>query len=250
MTTLEIQQALIALGFDPGKADGVDGAKTRSAVKAFQKAEKLAVDGIAGPQTRAALKAAVTAKQVGDIVKEPAKPDADSIVPAAWMPAAQIKRIIMHWNAGTHRATEFDRAHYHILIEADGKLVRGIPTIDLNDARGTKKGYAAHALNTNSGSIGIAVCAMADASDSPFRVGKYPITQMQIDTICRAVAELCVAYKIAVTPQTVLSHAEIQGTLGIQQRGKIDIMWLPGMERMVDARSIGDKLRLQIKSHL
>jgi len=45
------QQALKALGFLTGAADGIFGPKTYLAVKAFQKANKLSVDGIIGPKT-------------------------------------------------------------------------------------------------------------------------------------------------------------------------------------------------------
>jgi hypothetical protein len=47
-----------------------------------------------------------------------------------------------HWTAGTQKATEFDRGHYHILIDADGNLVRGVPSIKLNEAL-PKKSYTA-----------------------------------------------------------------------------------------------------------
>lgn len=50
----EIQQAQQALkdkGFDPGPVDGVDGDKTKTAVKQFQKSQNLTPDGRLGPQT-------------------------------------------------------------------------------------------------------------------------------------------------------------------------------------------------------
>lgn len=59
MTTKQIQLLLTYLEYDPGPIDGLDGANTRDAVKAFQRAEGLMVDGIAGVQTQAALKDAV-----------------------------------------------------------------------------------------------------------------------------------------------------------------------------------------------
>jgi len=52
---VQLQQALITQGFPVGKADGIFGPKTRQAVIAFQKANKLIVDGIAGKQTQSAL---------------------------------------------------------------------------------------------------------------------------------------------------------------------------------------------------
>lgn len=55
MTTLKIQRALIARGYDPGPADGKAGGKTTAAIKAFQVARGLAADGKVGPNTQAAL---------------------------------------------------------------------------------------------------------------------------------------------------------------------------------------------------
>jgi uncharacterized protein (TIGR02594 family) len=51
MTVKEIQQALLAAGFNPGPVDGIRGRKTIMAVQEFQKAQGLAVDGVVGPQT-------------------------------------------------------------------------------------------------------------------------------------------------------------------------------------------------------
>ena len=59
MTTRQVQELLDYLGYDPGPIDGLDGANTRDAVKAFQRAEGLTVDGIAGEQTQIRLKDAV-----------------------------------------------------------------------------------------------------------------------------------------------------------------------------------------------
>jgi murein L,D-transpeptidase YcbB/YkuD len=47
----QIQTALKNAGFDPGPIDGRKGKQTKEAVKAFQKANNLAVDGKVGKQT-------------------------------------------------------------------------------------------------------------------------------------------------------------------------------------------------------
>lgn len=47
----ELQKALDAHGFSPGKIDGIFGRKTERAVKRFQKSVGLKTDGIAGPDT-------------------------------------------------------------------------------------------------------------------------------------------------------------------------------------------------------
>ncbi|MFY8326655.1 PGRP and LysM peptidoglycan-binding domain-containing protein [Pseudoalteromonas sp. ZZD1] len=43
------------LGFNCGKVDGINGAKTKAGVKEFQQAQQLQVDGIAGPVTKSRL---------------------------------------------------------------------------------------------------------------------------------------------------------------------------------------------------
>lgn len=50
MTTKQIQLLLTYLEYDPGPIDGLDGANTRDAVRAFQRAEGLTVDGVAGAE--------------------------------------------------------------------------------------------------------------------------------------------------------------------------------------------------------
>jgi len=47
----DLQEALKALRHDPGPIDGVFGAKTDSAVKAFQQTREITVDGIVGRVT-------------------------------------------------------------------------------------------------------------------------------------------------------------------------------------------------------
>ena len=47
----KLQELLNALGYDCGSVDGIFGSKTKAAVLAFQKANRLAADGIVGPLT-------------------------------------------------------------------------------------------------------------------------------------------------------------------------------------------------------
>jgi peptidoglycan hydrolase-like protein with peptidoglycan-binding domain len=48
---VDLQNALKALGYDPGPIDGIFGGETENAVKAFQKAREIAVDGVVGRVT-------------------------------------------------------------------------------------------------------------------------------------------------------------------------------------------------------
>ncbi|MDW9726294.1 N-acetylmuramoyl-L-alanine amidase [Sinorhizobium meliloti] len=233
-TVQSLQRRLIALGFPLPRygADGDPGGETIAAVNA-------ALDEIE--------------KRRGG--KPPAPkpssppPAAGAIVPADWMPDAKMGRVIVHWTAGTHKASEFDRAHYHILIEDDGKLIRGIPSIKLNEAP-AKKGYAAHTLGANSGSIGVSLCCMGGANESPFDPGKYPMTRAQWDALASVVADLCRRYSIRITDMNVLSHAEVENNLGIKQRNKWDITRLAFDPSVKGAKACGDKLRSEAKAKL
>ncbi|MGK6313737.1 peptidoglycan recognition protein family protein [Neorhizobium sp. DT-125] len=172
------------------------------------------------------------------------------VIPADWMPDAKISRIIFHWTAGQNKASDLDRDHYHILIEGDGKLVRGKPSIALNSEPKAKAGYAAHTLNCNTGSIGVSLCGMAGAVESPFNPGKQPITRDQWTILAAVLAELCARYSIPVDRKTVLSHAEVQPTLKITQKGKWDISRLPFDTSIQGALAIGDHMRAMVKSRL
>jgi peptidoglycan hydrolase-like protein with peptidoglycan-binding domain len=52
----EVQKALKAAGFNPGKIDGKLGEKTKTAIRAFQKAHDLKADGKVGVNTWKLLK--------------------------------------------------------------------------------------------------------------------------------------------------------------------------------------------------
>jgi len=166
------------------------------------------------------------------------------ILDAAWLPRVPMKRIICHWTAGGHRANSTDLRSYHILIEGDGKPLKGNASIALNSGS-IKNGYAAHTLNCNTDSIGVSMCGMMGAVEHPFNPGPQPLTRPQWDAFIKAVADLCEAYQIPVTPRTVLFHAEVQQTLGITQRFKWDVSRLV-FDSAAGARPIGDKMRAEV----
>ena len=156
-----------------------------------------------------------------------------------------MKRIIIHWTVGTNKASALDKNHYHYIVEGDGNVVSGV--FKPEDNADTKTPYAAHTRDMNTGSIGVSLAAMHGAVERPFSAGKYPITTKQVDAMARLCARLCDQYGIAVTRQTVLTHAEVQPTLGVKQSGKWDITWLPGMTEAGNYHAVGDLLRQKIR---
>jgi N-acetyl-anhydromuramyl-L-alanine amidase AmpD len=190
----------------------------------------LVVDGKVGDNTRHAAQAWLNANGA----------------PFSAPPAASgLVRVILHWTAGTHVVSSLDRKHYHYIIGGDGATVDGIHKPE--DNRSTADGhYAAHTRACNTGSIGIAVAGMHGATERPFNAGGFPIRDIQVDALVRLTSRVCRRYGIPVTPRTVLTHAEVQPTLGIAQSGKWDVRWLPGMNAAGDAIAVGNILRNRI----
>lgn len=155
-------------------------------------------------------------------------------------------RIIGHWTAGADGVSDMEDDHYQFIVERDGNVVTGDFTPEDNIPPLKPGKYAAHTGRCNSYAIGVSMDAMGNAQERPFSAGKYPITEVQVEAYVTLCAELCEAYDIPVTRERVLTHAEVQPTLGVAQNGKWDVTWLPGMDKPGDAVTIGDILRQRI----
>ncbi len=174
-------------------------------------------------------------------------PDTVSPVDAAARDAGGLRRIILHWTAGAYSVGDAVN-HYHGIIDRYGFLVPGKlrPEDNIDTTDGI---YTPHALNANTGAIGLAVAAMHNAQGWPaFKWGNYPLLPIQIDGLVREAAKYARTYGIPVTRRTILTHAEVEPTLGIKQNGKWDIRVLPGMTRVQDPIIIGDMLRERISA--
>ena len=164
-----------------------------------------------------------------------------------------MQRIIWHWSGGGHKANNSDKRHYHFIIEGDGTIVEGNHPPEANAHIANPKDgstYAAHTRGLNTGSIGIALAAMRGATERPFTAGPSPITEAQLDALAALTARLCTQYGIPLQRHTVLTHAEVQPTLKVAQRGKWDIRWVPGMSDVGDPVAVGDGLRDRVANTL
>lgn len=169
------------------------------------------------------------------------------------LPHAPVQRIILHWNAGSYTASYLDQEHYHFLIEHDERfpeIVRGHHSIMANIPPLREGKYAAHTYRANSYAVGVAICGMKGAKDRPLRAGKYPITKEQWELTVQLIAEMVVHFGLKVDGKTILTHAEVTANLGIKQRGKWDIAFLPFWKRRLSAAEIGTKLRTDVKAEV
>jgi len=189
-------------------------------------------DGYWGPATAGACEGWF---DDGEDLSVPAMPPTNmgSIVPPAWMPDCAMTYITLHWTAGAYVASDHDKECYHIIIESDGKLIRGDHPITDNVST-SYDDYAAHTNQANTKNIGISCACMAGAIESPFNAGKYPLTEKQWLISAKVAAELGVKYKIPIDRTKMLSHGEWQSTNGVPQSGKWDINklpWSPGLDK-------------------
>ena len=117
-----------------------------------------------------------------------------------------MKRIIIHWTAGNYYPTDYEKLHYHYLVDKLGNIHEGKFKPEDNEICKPNR-YAEHTGGGNTGSIGVAMCAMAGFK-SRIIVGNFPITKKQFESCMKLCADLCKMYNINITPQTVMTHYE------------------------------------------
>jgi hypothetical protein len=162
-------------------------------------------------------------------------------VPQEWLPDAPVERLVCHWTGGGYRATPIDRLRYHLLIQGDGRIVRGLWPIGR---------WPAHTRRLNAGSVGIALCGMMGAVERPLDWGPKPISAFQMSRLVAVLAQLVERYELLISPPTVLSHAEVPEVFGLAQRGKWDIAVWPNRDDLSGASPVGAELRRLVGARL
>jgi len=159
-----------------------------------------------------------------------------------------IKRIILHWTAGKFYPTEYEKQFYHYLVDVQGKIHNGIykpeDNLDCKDGR-----YAAHTGGGNTGSVGVALCAMSGFR-SPKQCGSYLISPIQFEACMNLCARLCQKYKLEVNESTVMTHYEFGlKNPATTSAGKTDITYLPPYP-WVTKKDAGSFIRTKIRWYL
>jgi hypothetical protein len=156
---------------------------------------------------------------------------------------------VWHWTAGAKGIIQLERKSYNALADAEANVYDGLfrPEAQATYAVGRA---ASHSLNANSHRASVAMDCMAGARERPLRMGSAPMTDGHIDGMLSETAVWMKQFGILKSKFTTLSHAEIQGTLGIRQRNKWDITVLPGMTEVKSATWVGDHLRERLDDYL
>lgn len=181
----------------------------------------------------------------------------ENLIPQAWLTPCEMRRVHIHWTAGPGKSRPDEWDHYHLILDQDLDLKRGV-NIEKNSRKIQENfrpgfDYAAHTKNANGFAIGYSMAGMRLAQERPLIPGPEPITEAQWSRMILHVAQLCKFYGIQPTPRTVLTHAEVQGNLGIKQNGKWDINILPWQKDLTlfdSAAKVGNLLRAEVQKIL
>lgn len=179
-TTLQVQERLIALGRNPGPADGKDGPKTREAVKGFQLDNGLVADGIAGAKTLAVLfaaeKPAATTSAAALLQKQPkaTRKIAEIIVHCTATPEGRDYSIetIRKW----HLERGWNDIGYHYVVHPDGSIESGRP-----EAR-----VGSHVAGHNTGTLGIVYVGGVAADNKTPKDTRTPAQKAALLNLARA----------------------------------------------------------------
>lgn len=156
-----------------------------------------------------------------------------------------MKRIIIHWTAGSYTPCLIDKRSYHYLVDLNGIVHNGIYKPEDNENCSDGK-YAMHTGGGNTGSIGVALCGMYGFTSFK-NLGKYPLTKIQCESCFKLVADLAKKYNIPITPKTILTHYEF----GLKNpktssAGKIDLIHLPPYSDVITSK-VGDFIRNKVR---
>lgn len=155
-----------------------------------------------------------------------------------------MKRIIIHWTAGVGSPNAIERQCYHYLVDTKGVVHSGIYKPEDNENCSDGK-YAKHTGGGNTGSIGVALCGMADFGKNTTL--KYPLTKIQCERMFRFVADLSEKYKIPITSNTIMTHYEFGlKNPNSSSAGKIDIIYLPPYPNVLKDK-IGEFIRSKVR---
>lgn len=158
------------------------------------------------------------------------------------------KRLILHWTAGTHKASSDDLKHYHWCVEGGGEIKGGVPLeANLRQVKPWHT-YAAHTRAFNAWSAGLAFCGMRYAFPGGSS-GTSPLLPLQVDSGLEFVARKFIEWGLPVNEQTLFTHWEAEELHGVDQKGKWDITVLP-WDKSIKEDEVGSWLRQRVLEYV
>ena len=160
-----------------------------------------------------------------------------------------MKYVTLHWTGGTGMPTKYELSRYHFLVDENCEVWEGDMPPEANKSPLDPAIYVRHSGGFNSDNIGIGLCGMVGAQESPFVPGPHPVSMGQFDKGAEVAAEMCDIYEIPVKEGRVQLHSEILPFYG---RGKYkwDVNWVEGMIGPIAPDLMGHSFRLKVSEHL
>lgn len=156
-----------------------------------------------------------------------------------------LKRVCLHWTAGSLSVNSVDKRHYHYIVDGQGVVHNGIHKPQSNAKQlSNRDKYAAHCAGGNSYTLGVAVCG----GFKGYRLGAY--TQKSLERACELIAKVCKNEGIEVTPDTVYTHYEFgKKHPNTDSGGKIDINQIP-WDTAISPNEVGNEIRRKIRWYM
>lgn len=170
------------------------------------------------------------------------------------LPEGDLRAISLHWTA--HDYDQVFPAYHYCISRPDDVLVHHTHDLreNMRDVKlDPERPYAPHTRGRNAWAIGLSVAAMEGST--PWDFGPYPITEAQIDGICRVAATLASFYEIDVA--AIRTHAEAARDDGYFGAGDNNLRWdiarfRPSPDPLVveEATACGDEFRRRIAAYM
>ncbi|MEL6100492.1 MAG: peptidoglycan-binding domain-containing protein [Pseudomonadota bacterium] len=171
------------------------------------------------------------------------RPEFDALIAhISSLPVGSMQRAIVHWDVGNGFVNASALEHYNGMWDQECRFHRGHETIE-DQIVTADDDYARHTRGLNTKSGGFAILGMVGAKENPFDPGMAPFTEPQFRQMCADFALIMRAAQLPITHETLLTHAEVEGTYGVKQNGKWDITRIPWDDTIRGARAVGDYMR-------
>ena len=195
------------------------------------------------------------AERIGNVIEEP------QIKEMARQARGFVNRIYLHWTGGRYGVNE---DAYHLCIDEDGQVYVNCKKLSEKKAHTWLRnseamaisllcGYGGNCWPPGNGDVRTASAVYegeggATPDDAIIRLGDYPPTEKQIETMAKLVAIICEELGLVINKDTVQTHCEIAfkdhyGPGSGDRYTKWDLWFLPDYKYVKELVPGGEMLR-------